>query len=60
VRDIRDFDVLILPGWRNSEPGHWQSEWQSLFPNMSRVEQEDWNSPVYSEWAKNLSIAVHG
>ena len=58
MRDIREFDVLILPGWHNSEPGHWQSEWQSTFPNMTRVEQKDWDTPVYSDWASNLSDAV--
>jgi uncharacterized protein len=58
MRDLRDFDILILPGWHNSEPGHWQSEWQASFPNMTRVEQDDWERPVYSDWARNLSNAV--
>jgi predicted alpha/beta hydrolase family esterase len=58
MRDLRDFDVLILPGWRNSGPGHWQSEWQSVFPNMRRVEQDDWETPVYSDWATKLTEAV--
>jgi len=56
--DIREFDILILPGWHNSEPGHWQSEWEKIFPNMIRVEQEDWETPVYSDWAARLSEAV--
>src|SRR4051812_32377651 len=58
MRDIRKFDTLILPGWHNSEPGHWQSEWQSAFPNMVRVEQADWETPSYSVWAANLSEAA--
>lgn len=58
MRDLRDFDALILPGWHNSEPGHGQSEWQASFPNMKRVEQEDWETPVYSDWETNLSKAV--
>ena len=58
MRDLRDFDVLILPGWHNSEPGHWQSEWQAIFPNMTRVDQRDWETPVYSDWATNLAKAV--
>jgi predicted alpha/beta hydrolase family esterase len=60
VRDLRDFDILVLPGWHNSEPGHWQSEWQGIFPNMRRVEQEDWETPCYADWGKNLSAAVAG
>ena len=58
MRDHRDLDILILPGWHNSEPGHWQSEWHDNFPNMTRVEQDDWETPVYSNWAENLSKAV--
>ena len=58
MRNLREFDVLILPGWHNSEPGHWQSEWQSAFPNMTRVEQDDWETPVYSDWAAKLTEAV--
>ena len=60
MRDLRDFDVLTLPGWHNSEPGHWQSEWESIFPNMTRVEQDDWETPVYSDWAARLTEAVAG
>jgi uncharacterized protein len=58
AHDIRDFDILILPGWHNSEPGHWQSEWQSIFPNMIRVEQRDWDTPIYLDWAAQLTLAV--
>jgi len=58
MRDIRDFDILTLPGWHNSEPGHWQSEWEAHFPNMRRVQQDDWETPDYSDWSKNLSYAV--
>ncbi|CAN7755648.1 RBBP9/YdeN family alpha/beta hydrolase [Mesorhizobium sp. LjNodule214] len=58
MRDLRDFDILILPGWHNSEPGHWQSEWQATFPNVTRVEQDDWETPVYSDWAATLAEAV--
>ncbi|HEY5816840.1 MAG TPA: alpha/beta fold hydrolase [Mesorhizobium sp.] len=58
MRDLRDFDVLILPGWHNSEPGHWQSEWQASFPNMTRVEQADWETPVFSDWEANLAASV--
>ena len=58
MRDLRDFDVLVLPGWHNSEPGHWQSEWESIFSNMRRVVQDDWETPVYSDWAARLTEAV--
>ena len=56
--DLRDFYVLILPGWHNSKLAHWLREWPTHFPNMIRVEQVDWETPIYSDWEKNLSQAV--
>ena len=58
MRDISEFDVLILAGLHNSGPDHWQSHWEAAFPNMRRVEQDDWDDPVYADWARRLSEAV--
>ncbi|RZI94330.1 MAG: alpha/beta hydrolase, partial [Rubrivivax sp.] len=33
--------VLLLPGWQNSGPDHWQSRWERLHGD-ERVEQHDW------------------
>jgi leucyl aminopeptidase len=37
--------VLVLPGWQNSGPEHWQSRWQAAHPHWRRVEQADWLHP---------------
>ena len=58
MRDIRDFDVLIIPGWDDSGPDHWQTHWERAFPNMRRVQQDDWRKAVFEEWALRLSEAV--
>ncbi|MDX9970203.1 MAG: alpha/beta hydrolase, partial [Hydrogenophaga sp.] len=42
--------VVIVPGWRNSGPGHWQSLWTERLPNVLRVEQDDWVSPLKHAW----------
>lgn len=34
-------NVLILPGWQGSGPGHWQSRWERAH-GYRRVEQHDW------------------
>ena len=60
VRDLHDFDVLILPGWKNSGPEHWQTHWESAFPHMRRVLQADWDAPRYADWATRLTAAVAG
>ncbi|MGB8516729.1 MAG: alpha/beta fold hydrolase [Gallionella sp.] len=50
--------ALILPGYNDSDPGHWQSLWQTAQPNFSRVQQRDWDNPVCAEWVANLEKAV--
>jgi predicted alpha/beta hydrolase family esterase len=58
MRHLRDFDILTLCGWRNAGPDHWQTYWESAFPNMHRVEHDDWEAPVYSDWSRRLTQTV--
>ncbi|MFC4161002.1 RBBP9/YdeN family alpha/beta hydrolase [Chitinimonas lacunae] len=50
--------ILILPGLYDSGPQHWQSRWQARFPQMSRVEQADWQTPVCNDWVERLEQVV--
>jgi len=45
--------VLLLPGWLNSEAGHWQSRWEALH-GFARVEQADWERPLRGDWMARL------
>ena len=45
--------VLILPGWLNSGPTHWQSRWETLH-GFERVEQADWLWPRRGDWMARL------
>lgn len=45
--------VLILPGWQNSGPAHWQSRWEALYGDQ-RVEQHDWMRPLRGDWIAQL------
>jgi predicted alpha/beta hydrolase family esterase len=45
--------VLLLPGWQNSGPEHWQSRWESLY-GYDRVEQHDWMHPLRGDWISRL------
>ena len=47
------FPVLILPGWQNSGPEHWQSRWERLH-GYARVEQHDWMRPLRGDWVARL------
>jgi predicted alpha/beta hydrolase family esterase len=37
--------ILILPGWQNSGPDHWQTRWERVY-GYQRVEQHDWMRPA--------------
>lgn len=49
--------VLILPGWQNSGPDHWQSRWETAH-GYQRVLQHDWMRPLRGDWLIQLEEAV--
>lgn len=51
--------VLLLPGWQNSGPGHWQSLWAATH-GYTRVEQHDWQRPLRGDWSARLEEVVLG
>ena len=46
-------NILILPGWQNSGPAHWQSRWEALYGDV-RVQQHDWMRPLRGDWIARL------
>jgi predicted alpha/beta hydrolase family esterase len=50
--------VLILPGYDDSGPGHWQSLWERAHPAYVRVPQRSWTEPVCEEWVSALDAAL--
>lgn len=51
--DLDGLQVLLLPGWLNSGPEHWQSRWEALHGHR-RVEQDDWLWPRRGDWMARL------
>jgi len=45
--------VLLLPGWQDSGPEHWQSRWQRS-QGWQRVQQDDWFWPRRGDWMARL------
>lgn len=45
--------VVVLPGWLNSEPEHWQSHWIKQH-GATCIEQHDWVSPLRGDWVAAL------
>ena len=56
---MKPSNVLILPGWENSGPGHWQSLWEARH-GYRRVEQHDWMKPLRGDWVARLEDVVLG
>ena len=50
--------VLIVPGWGDSGPKHWQSLWEQANPGVRRVVQRDWQYPVRVEWVETLTREI--
>ena len=50
--------LIIVPGWRDSGPGHWQSLWAESLQGAVRVHQDDWISPVRSAWVRGISNTI--
>ena len=50
--------TIIVPGWRDSGPGHWQTLWAQRLDGARRVVQDDWMTPVRSAWVDQLEKTV--
>jgi uncharacterized protein len=50
--------TLLVPGYRGSEPEHWQRHWAACDPSALVVEQEDWQRPSLAEWLHVLEAQV--
>jgi len=50
--------ILIVPGWRDSGPGHWQSLWAEQLPGAVRVRQDDWVTPSRTAWVASIARTI--
>lgn len=55
---IADADILIIPGYKNSGSGHWQTRWEAKMKNARRVQQAEWSKPVREDWVKEIQNAI--
>ena len=56
---VAESDILIVPGYTNSGPDHWQSRWQARLSTARRVEQDAWAKPVREDWTARFAEAVN-
>lgn len=50
--------VVIVPGLGGSGETHWQTHLQRSLPNVTRVQQDDWERPELSLWLERLAREV--
>jgi predicted alpha/beta hydrolase family esterase len=56
---ITEADILVIPGYRGSEPTHWQSRWEGRMSTARRVHQREWTKPVREDWVQSIAEAVN-
>ncbi len=55
---MRQVRFIIVPGWRDSGPGHWQSLWAERLDNAVRVQQDDWITPSRQAWVGSIARTI--
>jgi predicted alpha/beta hydrolase family esterase len=50
--------LIIVPGWRDSGSGHWQSLWAESLVGAVRVKQDDWMQPTRNAWVRCISDTI--
>jgi len=50
--------ILIIPGYGDSGPGHWQSLWEANVKYAKRVEMPNWLFPHRAAWVEALDEAI--
>ena len=50
--------LVIVPGWRDSSPGHWQSLWAEQITGAVRVQQDDWITPSRKAWIASITQTI--
>ncbi len=50
--------ILLIPGYGDSGPGHWQSLWEANMRYAKRVQMPNWNFPHRADWVEALDTAI--
>lgn len=56
---VKEADILIVPGYTNSGPDHWQTRWENKLSTARRVEQDERSKPVREDWVAKVVEAVN-
>jgi len=48
-------DFVLVPGFKDSGPEHWQSYWQRRLPAFQRITQKRWDEPDIEHWVHAIT-----
>ena len=51
-------NYFIVPGLGNSGPQHWQTFFENSADNFQRINQQEWDAPLCSDWIKTINQAI--
>jgi uncharacterized protein len=51
-------NYLIVPGYGNSGPEHWQTYFENKLPRCVRIHQTNWDKPIMEDWVTNINKYV--
>lgn len=57
-RPVEETTVILVPGYGDSGPGHWQTLWSETEPTYRRVRQQDWYQPQVEAWVDALDQEI--
>ncbi len=52
------YTYINVPGLGGSGDTHWQTFWEKAYPEILRVEQQDWDNPVCKVWVDKLEETI--
>ncbi|GAB2183322.1 RBBP9/YdeN family alpha/beta hydrolase [Roseibium sp. LAB1] len=55
---ISDTDILLVPGYGRTLPGHWLLRWRDKMPTAQVVKQAELHRPNKKEWLETLVEAI--
>ncbi|WP_114009287.1 RBBP9/YdeN family alpha/beta hydrolase [Cohaesibacter intestini] len=55
---ISQTDILLIPGYGDTLPGHWLMRWRDKMPTAREVKQDDVHNPSKDAWMTNLLAEI--
>ncbi|PLR29424.1 alpha/beta hydrolase [Chimaeribacter arupi] len=49
---------ITVPGYTNSGPQHWQTLLEEKYPQIIRVQQQDWDCPARQAWIDGIAATL--